>query len=422
MLSDIGKKFKTTGFFSIVGAGTLNKIISFVTGIILVRILSKADYGAYSYALNIINFFVLLNGLGTSSCIVQLCVERGDDERAAEHVYQVACSIGMLWDIVLTVVIVFFALFVPLPVEGANFLLLILAPFPIISLIVALQQERLRSKLMNDQFALSTSVNSVSLLAFSVGGAAAGSAPGLSVGRSLAMLISVLFVNWYYHIKVYILPRHVERGLAADVLKMAVVICLTSSVSQLLVLVGTAIIGIVTMDQELVAIYSTATLIPFALYFLPNMVNTYIAPYFIRHNTDRRWVIKYWAICSMFVGIFCFFLAVVCVSISEWMIPRVFGEQYESSALAFNVLMIAFVVNVVFRSFTGNVLAFHRRYAINFIANVIALLVAIAATFFFVPVMGVEGAAYAYLLAICASSVICLPALFIFAGRPAKHV
>ena len=79
MLSDIGKKFKTTGFFSIVGAGTLNKIISFVTGIILVRILSKADYGAYSYALNIINFFVLLNGLGTSSCIVQLCVERGDD-------------------------------------------------------------------------------------------------------------------------------------------------------------------------------------------------------------------------------------------------------------------------------------------------------------------------------------------------------
>ena len=41
-------RLRETGFFNIVGAGVLNKIVSFASGVILIRVLSRGDYGAYS--------------------------------------------------------------------------------------------------------------------------------------------------------------------------------------------------------------------------------------------------------------------------------------------------------------------------------------------------------------------------------------
>ena len=195
-------RLRETGFFNIVGAGVLNKIVSFASGVILIRVLSKGDYGAYSYALNIINYFVLFNGLGTSACVVQLCVERGEAGGRAEIAYQAASAMGVMWDIALTIAIVAAAIFLPLPVEGANVLLLFLAPFPIFSLIMDFQLQRLRSMFMNGEYALATNMNTLSLALFSVGGAVFGSSAGLSMGRSIAMAVSSLVARLAYQVKV----------------------------------------------------------------------------------------------------------------------------------------------------------------------------------------------------------------------------
>ena len=59
-------KLFETGFFHVFGSNIINQVIAFLSGIILVRILSKAEYGIYSYAYNIINFFLVFNGFGGS--------------------------------------------------------------------------------------------------------------------------------------------------------------------------------------------------------------------------------------------------------------------------------------------------------------------------------------------------------------------
>ena len=44
-IAEYGKKLFSTGFFHIFGSNVINKILSFASGILLVRILTKSEYG-----------------------------------------------------------------------------------------------------------------------------------------------------------------------------------------------------------------------------------------------------------------------------------------------------------------------------------------------------------------------------------------
>lgn len=410
-------KLRSTGFFNIVGSTLLNKVIVFLSGMILVRVLSQAEYGAYSYALNIINYFILLNGLGTSSCVVQYCVEKGEGE-AAEQVYRVLCALGLVWDVVLTALIAVFALFVELPIAGSSRLLLLLAPFPLFSLAVEFQQQRLRSQFRNKEYALSTNLNTLSVLVGSIGGAVVASSPGLSLGRSFAMAVSGVAVRVRYGVRLYLNPGKVSRALLLDIVKMALTVCMTNAVSQALILVGTTLVGSLGGDAVETAIYSTATTVPFALSFIPSMLMIYVTPYFVKHAADRRWVIRGWLSCAGGLAIVCVLVTVVLCMSADWLIPLLFGARYSGSVASFRILMVAFVIGSPLRTVAGNILATHRRYVYNFISGCISLAVCVAGTMFFVPQIGAEGAAAGYLAAMVLGSIINSIGLLVYAGKP----
>jgi Polysaccharide biosynthesis protein. len=53
------KNLAQRGLMHMFGANVFNKIISFSGTILLVRILSKGEYGVYAYVQNILLFFVI---------------------------------------------------------------------------------------------------------------------------------------------------------------------------------------------------------------------------------------------------------------------------------------------------------------------------------------------------------------------------
>lgn len=55
-MENLRNKLFKTGFFHIFGSSVINKIVTFASGIILVRILSKEEYGVYTYAENLLSF------------------------------------------------------------------------------------------------------------------------------------------------------------------------------------------------------------------------------------------------------------------------------------------------------------------------------------------------------------------------------
>ena len=59
------------GFFHILTSNILNKIMTFCSGIFIVRFLTKNDFGIYSYVQNLLSFFLLLNGFGINGGFIQ---------------------------------------------------------------------------------------------------------------------------------------------------------------------------------------------------------------------------------------------------------------------------------------------------------------------------------------------------------------
>lgn len=56
-----GKLFRI-GFFSVFFSNVLCKVLTFIGGMIIVRVLSKGDYGAYSYVINCYGMQTLAKG------------------------------------------------------------------------------------------------------------------------------------------------------------------------------------------------------------------------------------------------------------------------------------------------------------------------------------------------------------------------
>lgn len=78
---DMLAKLYKTGFFHIMGTNVLTKPLMFINSIVLVRILTKQEYGIFAYVWNIYSLTMLMNGWGMDSAVLQVCCERIKDNR-----------------------------------------------------------------------------------------------------------------------------------------------------------------------------------------------------------------------------------------------------------------------------------------------------------------------------------------------------
>lgn len=68
-----GKHLIKGGFLHILVGNTLNKMIAFISSIVIVRLVEKAEYGNLSYADNLYAYINLFAGLGVSAALLKFC-------------------------------------------------------------------------------------------------------------------------------------------------------------------------------------------------------------------------------------------------------------------------------------------------------------------------------------------------------------
>ena len=105
------RRLTRKGFFHIFGASTINKIIGFASAWIIIRIVTKAEYGVYSYANNIYSFFLLASGLGIASAILQICSE-AETEEDKKRFYSYGLRFGIFINILLGILILIAGIFI----------------------------------------------------------------------------------------------------------------------------------------------------------------------------------------------------------------------------------------------------------------------------------------------------------------------
>ena len=157
-------------------------------------------------------------------------------------------------------------------------------------------------------------------------------------------------------------------------------------------------------NSDIVASYKTATLIPYALSFIPNTIAIYIYPNFARNNKDRKWIkekylflLKYFSVFNVLVACFLFVFA-------PFIIQIVFGEQYLSSLIPFRILSIGYFFSATFRALSSSILIMLRKVKVNLIISIIVGIINIVLDIFLIKHYGAAGASIATVISFIIAS------------------
>ena len=409
-MSDKIKKLFKAGFFDVFGASLINNIINFLAGFILIRILSKPEYGLFTYVWNIYNLIMLLCGLGFESGFLQIASERSKDSSFVNSLYGYSNRIGNLFNLLLSALMAFVAIFIPLKMHDADKLLLLISLLPLIQFLFRMLSVYLRSLKENRKYAVLTNINTILVAACTILGAYTYREKGLILGYYVAFSCTILVALLVLKIPVSFSgnPGNDEKR---DLFNISIISVCNNSLSQLLYLLDVFMIGIVISDESILATYKVATVIPTAMMFIPQSVIVFIYPYFAEHRLDKKWCVNnykklmfYYALANVVITSVVFLLA-------PFIITVVHGSQYLDAVPAFRILVISYFFSATFRTTSGNLLVTQRKLTFNLIVSIITGLANVVADYFFITNMGSIGAAYATLAIIILGGTISTPYL-----------
>ncbi len=360
------------GFYHIFGSAFINKVIQFAASILLVRILSKQLYGVWSYAENILQFFLLIQGLGCVVGFLQFSSATNDQNKKMSY-FKFTLILGVLTNSLIAIAIMVFAYFGSLPIKGSLTVLSYLFLFPVFSIIFDSIQMYFRSSFENQKFAYLTTVNSATFLIFSIIGAYYWGLPGVALGRYSAVLISIIFGGFFlkHTLKLFFNAPNLLKSEIKEFMSFSLISMLSNIFSSLLFLLDVFFIGYLLKDELMVASYKIATIIPFAMNFLPMTIIIYVYPYIVQLAHDKEKIklkvnqlMKILLIVNSLISLFCIVFA-------ELIIKIVFGSRFIDAVPAFRILMISYIIIGSFRSPLGNTLNALKKVNYNLIVVIV---------------------------------------------------
>ena len=406
LIKRIAYKLGNTGFFHVFGSTAINKIISFASGIVLVRLISKSEYGVYSYAYNLLTFFMIACGFGAASGILQMCSEKRDEEEK-KQLYAYASRNSFFLNCALSVVILLVAFFIPLKIEGANLCLGMMAFLPIFSYTYEMQAIYLRTQRRNKEFSYSNSFSTLIIFLLSCLLAYLFHVEGLVAAKYIAFIVSSVFVIWRCRVG-YPVTKRVQ--IAPEIRKqfwgISAISMLNNGLSSLMYMLGVFVLGIAIPDSTVIASYKVATQIPTALIFVPTAFLVYAYPYFANHWEDKTWVRKKYLQVSLALSAVCFSIAAVCIIFAPFIIKLLFGAAYLDAVPSFRVLSLSFAISGVFRMLPGNVLVTQRKLKFNLIVAIGSSALNTVLNVVFITRWHSIGAAYATILTVIITSIV----------------
>lgn len=395
------------GFFHIFSANVINKIIQFGISVVIVRLITKEAFGQWSYANNILSFFLLVDGLGVSSGLLQFAsASRSEEERLSYLKY--ALFIGTAFNSILAIAVLLFSYFFELPVDGSTEILRMLSLIPLITIFFGILQIYLRAELRNKEFSFVTVVNTITFFVGVLIGGYFFQVTGIVWGRYLAYIVSTVVAIWFLrdYYRSFFTVSIPSKENRKQFLEFSVVSMLSNSISQVLYLMDTFLIGIMIHSDLVIASYKTATLIPFALNFIPLSVMTFAYPYFARYKDDKSLIKNYYLKMQRYLFLLNSLISALLIVFAPLVIKILFGPSYLDAVIPFRILSFGYLIAGTFRIPSGNVIASLGKVQVNFYNAVISGVANIVLDIVLIKYYGSVGAAIATVLVFVISSVV----------------
>ncbi|RHG32323.1 polysaccharide biosynthesis protein, partial [Fusobacterium varium] len=286
-ISELNKK----GFFHLITSGIINKIILFCSGIFLVKILSKSEYGIYSYYQNILTFFLFINGFGIASGFFQFGSKNIENKKKISY-YKYSIKFSIFSSVVISLMIIIFSFNNKILIKGAQNYLLYISLLPFFYLVIDLITIDQRIKFENKKVAILSNANTFILIIFLLIGAKYGGISGIILGKYIGEIVTIILFFSFYK-KIILEWKEIDdisKDEKYEINKFSFFSSINSVIAQLLYVIDIFLIGVLIKDENIIANYKAATLIPFALNFIPQTISNYFYPYFSKNYKNKEYI------------------------------------------------------------------------------------------------------------------------------------
>lgn len=384
MMTSIWKK----GLPHIFAGSFLTKCISFFGSIVLVRTLSKTDYGVLSYLENIYGYVWILAGLGFSNAILRFVVLKDSTEEKKQY-FQYAVSTALLFNLLLVVIAAAFNTVYPHREEYQSYawlfyVLLLSLPFQYVTDNVLGHERAMFDNRSYVRFSVILTFSViVSKIIF---GKYYGIYGAVFSQVTVYILLALLFysITCIRHYGAIEFPKRqcLENSREVDVYSVQYMI--TNGLWALFMLNDTFILGRF-FGAEVIAEYRVAYTIPGSVALISSSIGIFVAPYFVRNEDNKKWVVDYfkktYAISAAFVGAICIVIALLARPIVLFL----YGEQYLAAVPIMRILLLAAFFNCGLRYTTANILAAMGQIKYNMIISAVGIILQVAINLLIVP-------------------------------------
>lgn len=408
------KKLYTTGFFHIFLSNVINKILIFCNGIFIVKVLSKENFGIYSYSQNLLSLFLLLSGLGINSGLLQFG-SKAETEEEREKIFGYSLKKGLFINSFINFLIIIYCVFGTFKIEEGRKVLLYMSGFSVFTIIIDLFLCFYRTELKNKEMANLSLVNTLSSVICMVIGGKFYNLIGVILGKYIGFIITILLLIKYTNIKQikkYFKSNKISKETKKEINKYSLTALVNNSIISFIHMIDILFIGILIGDKNILASYKTANIIPFGLEFIPTAIMIYIYPYFVKNNENFSWIKEnYLKILKILIGIN-FVIVTLNLIFGKLIISIIFGIEYLDSIKIFNILCIGYFFTGSFRVLGANILFALQKPKFNVYSSLIASISNIILNVTLIKRYGSIGAAYATLIVFIVWSI--LVNLFIY--------
>lgn len=385
------QKIVSSGFLHVFSANIVSYLVAFCGSIAYARLMGVHDFGIYAFSYNIITFFLLVNGFGAASGVLQF-VSRSSNSAVQLSYLKYSLKLGIGFNILLSIGIVIYAYTFSLPIPGARNLLLLMAFFPVGRLYIDVFQAFLRATHDNANLAKFAISTNLILLFSNILGIYIYGLRGFVIATYLSYGLIILLATYIY--KLPNLFKVVQGNInKKEFINYSIYATLGNAFAQLLFILDILLLGYIIQDGAIVAAYKVATVIPFALNFIPGIVSTFFYPYFAKNAANPDYIRNLRSKVQYGMLAFALPVSIILTLIARPLILFIFGAQYGQSILPFQILVFGFWIVATFRTINGNILASLGKARTAMWLNVVIVSINIILTYVLVTFYGIVGAA-----------------------------
>tara|TARA_B100000242_G_C43046630_1_gene488611 strand:- start:296 stop:1522 length:1227 start_codon:yes stop_codon:yes gene_type:complete len=383
----------------------ITKICSFLTSLILIRILSPNEFGVLSYVLSVLAFFIPFSGGGMQHSFLRYAPML-DDKKNRIGLFQLSLYRGFLFSFFIA-----FVLFLLIPWLNSafgntsiyfNWLVFYLFSYFLIELV----KMSYRVDDQNKKYAEIDVYLSVLVLFFGT---------GLTYFYGplsyVIVFITVPLVIGLFYLKV---PESVAIKIPEKYYSYGIWVGIGAIASQLMYSLDIFLVGKLIQDSQQVAIYRSASIIPIALFFIPNSYITTHYTDLAKNSMDKEYLIHFAKDYIKLFSVLAFVLVTVLYFMSDSIISILFGQEYAEASYLFEILILGMMGAFILRIPFGNILASVGKSNWNAVVAFIILVLNGILNYYAIHIWGIVGAAIVTSALLWISGILSLALFFIY--------